>query len=234
MSVRVMSQVWSLDLPDSEKLVLLALADCANDEGSCWPSMKTLADKCSKSDRTVQTAIKSLVSKGHLSRSETPGKGCHYYVHPAFPKSDKHTPERTSPRKNFAPKPFPATPERNDADPRSGFGQTVKNHQEPSEVKSAASADRLTPKDILESWNELAAACDLPKAEKMTGGRLRQAQARLREYPEIETWKRAFRHIHDTPFLRGENDRGWRADLDFLLQAKSFTRLIEGTYGKAH
>jgi len=31
-------------------------------------------------------------------------------------------------------------------------------------------------------------------------------------------------------FCRGENDRGWRADLDFLCQPKSFNGLIEGKY----
>ncbi len=41
MSIKIMTAVWNLDLPDSEKLALLALADCANDEGLCWPSMAT-------------------------------------------------------------------------------------------------------------------------------------------------------------------------------------------------
>ena len=54
MSVRIMTAVWSVTLPDSEKIVLLALADCANDEGLCWPSMATLAAKCSKSERDRQ------------------------------------------------------------------------------------------------------------------------------------------------------------------------------------
>lgn len=102
MSVRVMTQVWSLDLPDSEKIVLLALADCANDEGGCWPSIKTLTAKCSKTDRTIQTAIKALVDKGHLSREEVVGKGCRYVVHP---RTDC-TPEKISP-----PKLLPKTPE---------------------------------------------------------------------------------------------------------------------------
>lgn len=82
MSVRVMTAVWGIDLADSEKLVLLALADCANDEGHCWPSMASLAKKCSKSDRTVQKAIQALVSAGHLTRNEVAGKGCNYTVHP--------------------------------------------------------------------------------------------------------------------------------------------------------
>lgn len=88
-----MTLVWSVHLPDSEKIVLLALADSANDEGLCWPSMATLAAKCSKSDRTVQAAIKSLVASGHMSRSEVPGKGCRYIIHP--------TPEAASPPKTL-------------------------------------------------------------------------------------------------------------------------------------
>jgi hypothetical protein len=109
MSVRVMTQVWALDLPDSEKIVLLALADCANDEGGCWPSMRTLTVKCSKTDRTIQTAIKSLVDKGHLSREEIVGKGCRYLVHPD--EDAKLTPEVASPRSGFPPKGTTLTPE---------------------------------------------------------------------------------------------------------------------------
>lgn len=82
MSIAVMTAVWSLDLPDSQKIVLLALADCANDEGLCWPSMATLTKKCSKGERTIQGVIKQLVEAGHLSRFEVVGKGCKYQVHP--------------------------------------------------------------------------------------------------------------------------------------------------------
>lgn len=82
MSVKVMTLAWSLDLPDSQKIVLLALADCANDEGHCWPSMASLARKCSKGERTVQGVIKQLVEAGHVTREEVRGKGCIYWVHP--------------------------------------------------------------------------------------------------------------------------------------------------------
>lgn len=111
-----MSLVWSIDLPDSEKIVLLALADSANDEGQCWPSMATLARKCSKTDRTVQAAIKSLVAAGHVTRVEVPGKGCRYAVHPqerpemASPPKPLRS-EAASPRKDFPPKRTTPTPE---------------------------------------------------------------------------------------------------------------------------
>lgn len=219
----MMTDVWKSALPMTEKMVLLCLADFANDRGQCWPSIETIAGKCSCSDRTVQKAIKRLREWGILATDDAPGKPHHFTIQ--VRKCD--TPEEYSPPKKSAKgvKNIRQGGERASPKP-------LKNHQEPSEVKSAASADRLTPAEILEGWNELAQQCGLPKAGKLTGGRLRQAQARLREYPELESWKRAFRHIHDTPFLRGENERGWRADLDFLLQAKSFTKLTEGSYGK--
>lgn len=104
-----MTAVWSLQLPDSEKLVLLALADCANDEGYCWPSMATLATKCSKSDRTVQASIKALVNAGHLTRNEIVGKGCSYTVHPTPEAASPPKPLR--PAKAAPPKPVRETPE---------------------------------------------------------------------------------------------------------------------------
>jgi hypothetical protein len=130
-SVRVMTQVWALDLPDSEKIVLLALADCANDEGHCWPGMKSLVKKCSKTDRTVQAAIKALCDAGHLTRREVLGKGCNYTVHP---RSD-FTPEQASP-----PKATTQTPEAVSGKP----SRTVSSEDK----SSGASADPV--KDLID------------------------------------------------------------------------------------
>lgn len=94
-----MSAVWEISLADSEKLVLLALADWSNDAGECWPSMAQLVRKTSKSDRTIQQTIKRLAVDGHLTRVEVPGRGCRYVIHP----NDGLTPEVTSPPKRLRP-----------------------------------------------------------------------------------------------------------------------------------
>jgi DNA-binding MarR family transcriptional regulator len=57
-------RVFSLDVSWTEKLVLLALADRANDDGSsCDPSVLTLARKTSLSRRTVQRTLSKLKEK---------------------------------------------------------------------------------------------------------------------------------------------------------------------------
>jgi DNA-binding transcriptional ArsR family regulator len=67
MSVRLMSKVFCLAIPPKEKLLLLALADCADDDGhECWPSLRFLAWKTSLSQRHVRRLISSFRDKGVL------------------------------------------------------------------------------------------------------------------------------------------------------------------------
>ena len=48
------------------KLVLIKLADNANDKGECWPSYQHIADQCEISRRSVINHIKDLVEAGFL------------------------------------------------------------------------------------------------------------------------------------------------------------------------
>ena len=52
-----MTWAWSTALPPTPKLVLMALADIADDLGVCWPSHPTLAAKCSLTDRTLRRVL---------------------------------------------------------------------------------------------------------------------------------------------------------------------------------
>ena len=74
MSIRLMSDVWKTDLPTTAKMVLLVIADHANDEGTeAWPSQATIAKKASISVRTVQRAVNSLVRAGYLRMEKHAG-----------------------------------------------------------------------------------------------------------------------------------------------------------------
>jgi hypothetical protein len=66
MSIKAMNWAWGQALSPTPKLILMALADAADDEGLCWPGIRTLAAKCGVSGRTVQRMIKAFVSQGLL------------------------------------------------------------------------------------------------------------------------------------------------------------------------
>lgn len=63
-----MNWAWEQQLPPVPKLILMALADNADDHGYCWPKMKTIATKCSTSERTIQRTIKALLTAGMLKK----------------------------------------------------------------------------------------------------------------------------------------------------------------------
>lgn len=106
---------------------------------------------------------------------------------------------------------------------------------EPEEIRveGQATPARSPPVPIdlaFENWNIAAQELGLPLAKSLTPERRRKLAARLRECGGLDGWIEALEKLENSPFCLGKNDRGWRADLDFMLQPKSFNRLREGAY----
>src|SRR5690606_4221675 len=67
MSIKVMSRVWEESKQKANKLLmLLALADNANDAGYAYPSVNTLAKKVRVNRRNAQKIIDTLEADGDL------------------------------------------------------------------------------------------------------------------------------------------------------------------------
>lgn len=97
------------------------------------------------------------------------------------------------------------------------------------DMSAEPTAKPLTKDEVLEAWQTRMVPQGFPPIRKMTGQRERQLRARLKD-STIDEWMQAMSALERSAFCRGENDRGWRADFDFLLQPKSFTKLLEGAY----
>jgi hypothetical protein len=78
-------------------------------------------------------------------------------------------------------------------------------------------------------YNVLADKIGLPQALKLTTDRRKKLSARLDEFG-LDGWRQALSNLEASDFCRGQNDRRWKASLDFLLQPGSFTRVLEGVY----
>lgn len=144
-----MAWVWDSSAAEGlDRFVLLAIADCANDQGQqAWPSTGSIAAKTGLSVRTVQRCISSLADLGELVVEPNAGRrGTNLYSLPMRPPSESHprhpdTPVTQSP----TPVRLTGTPVTQSPNPRQADTRTVlepsENHQEPSSSRPALRAD---------------------------------------------------------------------------------------------
>lgn len=100
MSVHVSSVVWKWDAPDPyTKFVLLKLADNADDDGRCWPSLQRIVRETGIAHSTVCNRLKKLEEAGVIdrrsggcTRGERGGQNTRYRIH-----TEKLCATRTSP-----------------------------------------------------------------------------------------------------------------------------------------
>lgn len=161
-----MSACWPLQMPPTQKAVLISLADNANDHGECWPSQPKIAERTCLNERTVRNAIRWLEEAGYLVADRSNGRHTRYVVTStpeprSTPESDS-APERHSGQpRNVVPKPRNLVPEPRNVVPP--------NRKEPSRsVRSNRKVDP-TPADLLSGLPEklIADFIKVRKAKKL-------------------------------------------------------------------
>lgn len=74
MSMTLMARAMSIKTGNPiRKLVLIKLADNANDSGECWPSYQHIADHCECSKSAVRDHVDALIEMGILAKLNRPG-----------------------------------------------------------------------------------------------------------------------------------------------------------------
>lgn len=143
MSVKVTAAVWERSAAEgTDRLVLLALADHADDETwSCWPSLSHLAAKCRISERTVRRSLRDLEAAGEVQTVTRAGTSSRYHIRlnnpgqPVRPGQSDPPDNLTGPDNGVRP-----TPDNGVRPPRTGRVRGTIN--EPSEKPSAGSDTR--------------------------------------------------------------------------------------------
>ena len=83
MSIKLMSEIWDNQDPQltgSKLVIMLCLADHANDNGECWPSIARLAERARIAPANVTRHIKELEAAGYLTVTRTSGTHNTYVV----------------------------------------------------------------------------------------------------------------------------------------------------------
>lgn len=127
--------------------------------------------------------------------------------------------------------------EKSDAVDTDSEADTEKDIDTPLPPSGAVRVEKALPKfgrlealEAFNAYNAVALRCALPQAAKLTPNRERSIVARLKDYG-LDGWHKALANIEKSKFLTGGTDAGFRADLDFVCQAKSFGKLHDGGYG---
>ena len=255
MSVKVTAYIWEhSQQTGSDLLMLLAIADHANDDGLCWPSIERLAHKCRVKERQAKNIIAKLIAQGEITVERGQGRGhtSHYRI--------KGATEYTFCQKKVQPSaPLPEEKVQPSAPiyERKGAIQYQEKVQssttlykedpslEPSEEKKEDSLPPVesvpqpfTPLDLLALYNtEAPAHC--PRARALTPDREKKARACLKLFPDETFWREVFAQAQQSPLLRGETvsstHPNWRADfMWFVGKGKDGTenclKVVEGKY----
>ena len=180
MSNSVTDKCRPLAMPPTQKAVLMAMADYANDAGECWPSIPTICEWTCFSERAVHRAIKWLEGVGLVTADRSNGRHTRYAISP-----DAYQPPHEShPRISGAPADAAVKPPQIWQSPpqmrQSPPPEVRSNHQEPPRTISKATTNKSTPEcpsDVdPQTWADWLA---LRKAKKapVTETVLKQARA---------------------------------------------------------
>ena len=193
MSTTMLGKVWPLRLPSTPKIVLVSLADQANDDGVCWPGVGSICLRTSFSDRAVQNAIKHLETWGYVKRVERKGRSTYYTV----------TPEAGSPPKDAHPEAGSPTPARRSGAPEAGSptpeaGSPITINEPSLNHQGNAPKPARAPDALFESVAEVC-GLDWKNLTKMERGRLNVSVSSLREInatpAQVRERARAYRKL---------------------------------------
>lgn len=92
----------------------------------------------------------------------------------------------------------------------------------------------IQPEILFEIFNEENKY--LPGALAFTDKRKEKCRTRIKKFSDdldkfVDSFRRAVQKAQLTPFLKGENDRGWKASFDWLIENdENFLKVLEGKY----
>jgi hypothetical protein len=88
----------------------------------------------------------------------------------------------------------------------------------------------ISPNEAVGIWNEICVPAGLAKPRaKMPASRVAALKARLKA-EGLDGWRQGCERLAASSFCRGENNNGWKADIDFLAGESGFAKVMEGRY----
>jgi hypothetical protein len=232
-STIIMSACWPLQgMSGPQKAVLISLADNANDEGVCWPSVARISQRTCLAERTVQTAIKWLGTVGLLSVRERMGRSTMYTLTPAAyaPPQESHPAPDAPPPPQLTTKTPAAAAPRTVIEPSSEPSPLADDEQPPKIGKS-----KCPVQAIVDLFNRTIP--EFPRVVMLTKDRVAKITARWNDsdvHQDLGFWAEYFAQVRGSKFLMGEvaaaGGSPFRCNFDWLIAPSNFVKVVEGNY----
>ena len=97
----------------------------------------------------------------------------------------------------------------------------------------APKAEPVPYKDIVELYHDICKS--YPTLRNVSENRKKAIAARWKEYAQnLEIFRELFTMAEASPFLKGKNDRNWRADFNWLINSENMAKVLEGNYNSSN
>ncbi len=190
-----------------EKIVLVEIDSLDGDDG-CFCSNEYLANFCQCSERKISDAVSKLIELGYITSVSFDGRK----------RVLRSRVEKTA-RQNS---------KNCEADEDTHYINNNKNNNIKTFSKEkVCSADAQR---VIDAWNVLPS---VPKVQRImpTSSRYKMLIARVRDYG-VDDVLRAIENIKKSPFLLGDNRRGWQITFDWFVKPNNFPKVLDGNYTK--
>jgi hypothetical protein len=198
-------------LPDNDFRLWVKLLAVACENDGFIPPLEDLKHVLNTRLDHLLTGIERLISALLVDRLEV-GYTPHNWNKKQFI-SDTSTPRVTLHRKKQAVSETPPDTEQNRTD-----ADTYKKEDTSYLVKAK------------DDWNVFASETKIPKVQNLSQARITKLKSRLSEIGGLDGWTAMLEIIRGSPHLIGKNDRGWTVTLDWVLEPKNLTKIMEGNY----
>jgi len=89
--------------------------------------------------------------------------------------------------------------------------------------------DKVPYREILDLFHEHCPG--LSRVQRLSDSRRKKISGRFSELGSLEKFTELFKIVQSTPFLLGDNDRGWKASFDWLIKNdQNWVKVMEGNY----
>ena len=242
---------WAMtqELPATEKMVLITLADFKNSTtGICNPGKKTIARKAGLSVRSVDDCLLRLQRRGLISYKPSRGWKSNQYTIQTPQEMQGTTPhilQGIDPENPAIGAEYPANgaeyPANGAEYPAGAAPKPVLSSNEPEKIGAPPHAHGGKPPDcphqeIIEIFHETLPSLARVKVWNEQRQRLlRKRWTEKTERQSLDWWKRFFEYVGESAFLTGKANGSpdkppFEATLEWIIKPTNFAKVIEGNY----